>query len=75
VPVKAKVEFIDGYSGHKDSDHLVDFVNATAHSLKAVYVTMGEPKSALFLTQRLRDYLGVMAYAPERADVVELDCQ
>ncbi|MEK7228240.1 MAG: MBL fold metallo-hydrolase [Patescibacteria group bacterium] len=75
VLVKAKVEFIDGYSGHKDSDHLVDFVSATAHSLKAVYVVMGEPKSALFLTQRLRDYLGVMAYAPSRADVVELDCE
>lgn len=75
ISVKAKVEFIDGYSGHKDSDHLVDFVSTSAHSLKAVYVTMGEPKSSLFLTQRLRDYLGVMAYAPEKADVVELDCE
>ena len=74
VPVKAHVEFIDGYSGHKDSDHLIEFVEQTADSLKAVYVTMGEPKSSLFLTQRLRDYLGVMAYAPEQGDVVELDC-
>lgn len=75
VAVKAHVEFIDGYSGHKDSDHLIEFVQSTADSLKAVYVAMGEPKSSLFLTQRLRDYLGVKAYAPERGDVVELDCQ
>jgi metallo-beta-lactamase family protein len=74
IAVKAHVEFIDGYSGHKDSDHLVDFVESTAESLKAVYVAMGEPKSSLFLTQRLRDYLGVNAYAPEQGDVVELDC-
>jgi metallo-beta-lactamase family protein len=74
IPVKARVEFIDGYSGHKDSDHLVEFVSNTADSLKAVYVAMGEPKSSLFLTQRLRDSLGVKAYAPERGDVVELDC-
>jgi metallo-beta-lactamase family protein len=74
IPVKAHVEFIDGYSGHKDSDHLIEFVEQTADTLKAVYVTMGEPKSSLFLTQRLRDYLGVMAYAPEQGDVVELDC-
>jgi metallo-beta-lactamase family protein len=74
IEVKAHVEFIEGYSGHKDSDHLIEFVEQTADSLKAVYVAMGEPKSSMFLTQRLRDYLGVMAYAPEQGDVVELDC-
>jgi metallo-beta-lactamase family protein len=74
IPVKAHIEFIEGYSGHKDSDHLIEFVEQTADTLKAVYVAMGEPKSSLFLTQRLRDYLGVMAYAPNQGDVVELDC-
>lgn len=74
VSVNAHVTFINGYSGHKDSDGLVDFVSNTADTLNSVYVVMGEPKSALFLTQRLRDYLGVMAYAPEENDVVELDC-
>ena len=74
VPVRAKVVFIDGYSGHKDSDHLVEFVQATADTLKKVFVVMGEPQSALFLTQRLRDYLGVMATAPEGGTSVEIDC-
>ncbi len=74
IVVRAHIEFIEGYSGHKDSDHLISFVENTADTLKAVYVAMGEPKSSLFLTQRLRDYLGVMAYAPEQNDVVELDC-
>lgn len=74
VAVNAHITFINGYSGHKDSDGLVDFVSSTADTVKAVYVVMGEPKSSLFLTQRLRDYLGVMAYAPEENDVVELDC-
>ncbi len=74
VPVNAHVVFIDGYSGHKDSDHLVEFVASTADSIKAVYVAMGEPKSSLYLTQRLRDHLGINAYAPEEGDVVHLDC-
>jgi metallo-beta-lactamase family protein len=74
VPVRANVVFIDGYSGHKDSDHLIQFVEQTADSLKKVFVVMGEPKSSLFLTQRLRDYLGVNAFAPDENDVVELDC-
>jgi len=74
VQVRANIVFIDGYSGHKDSDHLVEFVSQTADTLKKVYVAMGEPKSSLYLTQRLRDYLGLEAYAPQEGDVVELDC-
>lgn len=74
VPVRAKVVFIDGYSGHKDSDHLVSFVEQTSDSLKKVFVVMGEPQSALFLTQRLRDYLGIYAEAPEGGTSTILDC-
>jgi metallo-beta-lactamase family protein len=74
IPVKANIVFIDGYSGHKDSDHLIEFVEQIADTVKHVFVVMGEPKSSLYLTQRLRDYLGIMATAPEEGDVVELDC-
>ena len=65
VPINAKVEYIDGYSSHKDSDHLLEFVAGTKDTLKKVFVVMGEPKSALFLVQRIRDYLGVYAIHPE----------
>lgn len=74
IPVRAHVVFIDGYSGHKDSQHLIEFVEQIADTVKKIYVVMGEPKSSLYLTQRLRDYLGVYAFAPEENDVVELDC-
>ncbi len=75
VDVRAHIVFIDGYSGHKDSDHLIEFVQEIADTVKKVFVVMGEPKSSMFLTQRLRDFLGVQAYAPEENDVVELDCE
>ncbi|MDQ5961632.1 MAG: metallo-beta-lactamase family protein, partial [Patescibacteria group bacterium] len=74
ISIKAKIEKISGYSGHKDSDHLIEFVEKMADKVKRVYVAMGEPKSSLFLAQRLRDYLGVEAYAPEQGQVVELEC-
>jgi len=73
IVVRAKVENITGYSSHKDSDHLVEFVSDTAATLKKVFVVMGEPKSALFLVQRLRDDLGVNAFHPEEGDDVALD--
>jgi metallo-beta-lactamase family protein len=73
VEVKATIRTISGYSAHKDSDHLVEFVSHSADRLKHVYVAMGEPKSSLFLVQRIRDYLGVKATAPDQDDSVVLD--
>ncbi len=73
VEVKARVRGIYGYSSHKDSDHLVEFVAGTAQTLKKVYVAMGEPKSSLFLVQRLRDYVGVDAVYPKLGESVKLE--
>ncbi|MEI6400504.1 MAG: MBL fold metallo-hydrolase [bacterium] len=73
VAVKAQIAKIDGYSGHKDSNHLIQFVENVQDRVKKVFVVMGEPKSATFLVQRLRDYLTIDATAPEQGDVVELD--
>lgn len=72
VAVRAHVESISGYSSHKDSDHLIQFVEPTAHTAKKVFVVMGEPKASLFLVQRLRDYIGVNAVHPEVGESVEL---
>lgn len=74
VVIKAKVEEISGYSGHKDSDHLVDFVSDTSNTLKKVFVVMGEPRASMFLAQKLTDSLGVKAYAPEAGDEVIIEC-
>lgn len=74
VVVRARVVTILGYSGHKDSDGLVNFVENTSDSLKKVFVVMGEPSSSMFLVQKLRDNLGVDAYAPERGNSVSFVC-
>ncbi len=74
IPVKAHVVMIGGYSGHKDSDALVNFVENTADTVKRIYVVMGEPASSLFLAQRLRDNLGIDAIVPQQGDSVELPC-
>ncbi|MDQ5954928.1 MAG: Metallo-beta-lactamase family protein [Patescibacteria group bacterium] len=74
VNVRAHVVTISGYSGHKDSDGLLNFVEEMQENLQKVFVVMGEPKSALFLVQKLRDNLGIDAYAPEQGDSVLLVC-
>ncbi len=73
VKVKARIERIDGYSSHKDSDGLVLFANDTASTVKKVFVVMGESNASLFLAQRLRDYDGINAVHPEEGETVVLD--
>ncbi len=73
IHVRAEVKSIMGYSSHKDSDHLIEFAAQTADTVKKVFVAMGEPKSALFLVQRLRDYAGINAVYPQKGDKVELE--
>lgn len=71
--VNAKVKSIHGYSAHKDSEHLVEFVSTSADSLKKVFVVLGEPKASAFLAQRLRDYLGLSAVIPSPNERVEIE--
>ncbi len=73
VKINAEVRTILGYSSHKDSEHLLEFAADTTESIKTIFVAMGEPKSGLFLVQRLRDYLGVNAMFPKKGDTIELE--
>jgi metallo-beta-lactamase family protein len=73
VPVRARVVNIHGFSAHKDSDHLYEFVESTAESLKRVFVVLGEPKSAYYLAQRIHEGYHVPVTVPEKGDTVELD--
>lgn len=73
VKVRARIEKIEGYSGHADREALVSFVDGTRDTVKRVFVAMGEEKASLFLVQRLRDYLGVHAEAPALGTIIEID--
>jgi metallo-beta-lactamase family protein len=66
--VRAHMATLSGYSAHKGRDELVSFVEESADTLEKVLVCLGEPRSALFLTQRLREFLGVDAVAPAEGE-------
>ena len=72
VDVRAHVEVIFGYSGHKDGDGLFHFVEDMENTVKKVFVVMGEPKSEMFLVQRIKDNLGIEASVPLQGESVLL---
>ncbi len=73
VKVKAKVAKINGYSGHADRDQLLNYVSEGCAKTKQAFVCMGEERAALFLVQRLHDYLGLNAVAPGPHESIEID--
>lgn len=73
VKVRAKVAHIHGYSGHADRDQLIDYVSKGGEKAKKVFVTMGEERSALFLVQRFRDFLGLDAIAPSKDEKIKIE--
>jgi metallo-beta-lactamase family protein len=73
VAIRAQIDTLTGYSGHADRDQLVAFVEAAGASLSRVFVTMGEPKASSFLSQRLRDFLGVEVVVPEPGQSFTID--
>jgi metallo-beta-lactamase family protein len=73
VKVRAHIETISGFSAHKDSNHLAEFVGKSAKTLKKVFLAMGEPKASLFLAQRLTDYHEIDTEVPKEGDTFEID--
>ncbi len=72
VNVRARLEVLTSYSSHPDADGLTSFVEPSAGRLRQVYLAMGEPRAALTLAQRLREYLDVPAVVPRAGERVEL---
>jgi len=73
VKVRAHIETISGFSAHKDSDHLAEFVEPIVDTVDKIFLAMGEPKSSMFLAQRLRDYFEVNAVVPKVGDTHDID--
>ena len=78
IPIRAKIEKLDGWSAHADRDELLKFVEAAlkpqgdALRLKTIFVAMGEPATERFLAQRIHDYLGGNAIVPESGQTWEV---
>lgn len=72
IDVRCRVETISGYSGHKGSDQLVEFIGQIKKNIEMVFCCMGDEKSQARLAERLRDEIGVHATVPKEGETIEL---
>ncbi len=74
VRIRAKIEKLEGWSAHADRDELLKFAEAAlaGKRTKTIFTALGEPAAQRFLAQRIHDYLGVRAIAPEMGQTWEI---
>ena len=71
VPVRAKVEFLDGFSGHADYAQINRWIRALK-SPPQVYLVHGEPVSLEAQKARIDGWSGWRAHIPSPLETVEL---
>jgi len=72
IAVGARIETINGYSAHPDSDQLFNFVKRSSDTIEKIFAVHGEPEPLSSIIQRIRDHLGLDAIAPNFKDSFEI---
>ncbi len=62
---KCAIENISGFSGHRDTEGLLEFIEIHSKTLKYVFCVLGEPKSTMTMAQKISDNYGIATNAPD----------
>lgn len=72
VPIKCRVEQIDGLSAHGDQSELLDWISTFKESPKKCFMVHGEPDSAKYFAARVAHDFNWNTHVPEYLETVEL---
>lgn len=70
--VRARVEQIQGISGHADRTGLLEWLRHFKQPLRHLFITHGEPEGSLALAEQVRQELGWNVSVPEYRETVTL---
>ena len=72
IAVNARIEYIEGYSGHADQDGLMNFVYSFIKKPKQIFLIHGEEESQEVLEQKLEEETKLPVKIPNYGDTYEL---
>ena len=72
VSVNARIEYIEGYSGHADQEWLLNFVYSFLRKPKHIFLVHGEEESQRVLKSKLQETTDIPVSIPECGDVYDL---
>lgn len=71
--VKARIEYIEGYSGHADQEWLLNFVYSFIKKPKHIFLVHGEPEGQKILKQKLMETTEIPVTIPDYGEDYKLD--
>ena len=73
IAVNARIEYIEGYSGHADQEWLLNFVYSFLRKPKTIFLVHGEPEGQIILKQKLQGTTQIPVIIPEYGEEYELN--
>lgn len=72
IAVNARIEYIEGYSGHADQEWLLNFVYSFMTKPKHIFLVHGEPEGQEVLKQKIEEAVEVPVIIPDFGESYEL---
>jgi len=70
--VNARVEYIEGYSGHADQEGLMNFIYSFVNKPKHIFLVHGEPESQDIFKQKVEDETNIPVTIPEFGETYDI---
>lgn len=75
IAVNARIEYIEGYSGHADQEWLMNFIYSFITKPKHIFLVHGEEEAQDVLEKKIIDETGISVTTPEYGETYELNDQ
>ena len=73
IAVNARIEYIEGYSGHADQEGLMNFIYSFITKPKHIFLVHGEEESQDILQEKIKSETGIGVTVPEFGETYELN--
>ena len=73
IAVNARIEYIEGYSGHADQEWLLNFVYSFITKPKHIFLVHGEPEGQKILKDKILETVNIPVTIPDYGDKYKLD--
>ena len=73
IAVNARIEYIEGYSGHADQEWLLNFVYSFIKKPSHIFLVHGEPEGQVVLKQKLEENTEIPVIIPEYGESYDLE--
>ena len=73
IAVNARIEYIEGYSGHADQEGLMNFIYSFINKPKHIFLVHGEPESQEVLKEKVETETKIPVIIPEFGETYDIN--